>query len=623
MSSILQLFILIPLGAFLLSTLMPPKQERLISGIVLGAAAVQLIGISVFIGYWGMQLFPALNKQHMTLFKTGDIDIFIDFYFDRITAVFAWVGALFGFLVGHFSRFYLHREAGFKRYFTTLLLFLTGYNLIIFSGNFETLFMGWELAGIASFLLISFYRDRYLPVKNALKVISIFRLGDICLILAMWMSHHLWHENITFVTLSNLSLVEEHLVEHYWFGVFLSSMLILGAAIKSAQMPFTSWLPRAMEGPTSSSAIFYGALSVHLGVFLLLRTYPYWESLPVAKAIVIVLGLATCIIASCIARVQSTVKTQIAYASAAQIGLMFIEIALDLQVLALIHFAGNAFLRTYQLLVSPSVLSYLTHDMFFNFRPSQAKVSHTLIDRLKSTVYLLSIKEWNSDWLLYRYFWSPFKWLGNLIQVIPVRLGLLLMALGFGGGVFMYIFPSKIPLLVYNSAPFLYAMIGFLLILKTFTVRGSAIIAWGSVVGSQLFLALAIALLNEHLEGNHIMMYLSGTLVAALVGYICLKKIQGIDQDISLNKYHGYNYEKPQLGLWFLMACLGIVGFPFTPTFIGIDLLFSHIHKQEVVMIIFVSLSFLFIEISVLRIYARIFLGLHKKAFHPIAYKSS
>ena len=189
------------------------------------------------------------------------------------------MGSFLGLLVTIFSRFYMHREDGFKRFFNTVLLFFLGYNIVIFAGNFETLFIGWEFLGICSFLLIAFYRDRYLPVKNGLKVISLYRLGDICLILAMWMSHHLWHENITFLKLNDALLVAAHLREHEWYAVFIALMIVLGAAAKAAQFPFSSWLPRAMEGPTTSSAIFYGSLSVHLGVFLLIRTYAYWESI--------------------------------------------------------------------------------------------------------------------------------------------------------------------------------------------------------------------------------------------------------------------------------------------------------------------------------------------------------
>jgi len=102
-----------------------------------------------------------------------------------------------------------------------------------------------------------------------------------------------------------------------------------------------------------------------------------------------------------------------------------------------------------------------------------------------------------------------------------------------------------------------------------------------------------------------------------------LRKIKAIDNDIELNQFHGYIYEQPLLGFIFLIACLGLIGLPFTPTFIGIDILFSHIHKHEELMIIFTALSFLFIELSILRIYARIFLGQHKKVYHPVAYRSS
>jgi formate hydrogenlyase subunit 3/multisubunit Na+/H+ antiporter MnhD subunit len=102
-----------------------------------------------------------------------------------------------------------------------------------------------------------------------------------------------------------------------------------------------------------------------------------------------------------------------------------------------------------------------------------------------------------------------------------------------------------------------------------------------------------------------------------------LKKISSIDNDIRLDRFHGYSYDEPITGLVFLVACLGLAGLPFTPTFIGIDLLFSNIHKQDVVLIIVTALSFIFIELSILRIYARIFMGQHKKPYHPIAYRSS
>ncbi len=619
MQQLLQVFILLPVAAFLISLLLPRKREMAISFLAITSISIHLLGLVSFIAYWAFNQFPVLDIKHLTLFQTADIEIFIDFYFDRISAVYSLVGSIIALIVAIFSKTYLHREEGFKRYFVTLLFFFTGYNIVIFSGNFETFFVGWEIVGVTSFLLIAFYRDRYLPVKNALKVVSIYRFGDICLILAMWMSHHLWNENITFLELNDLSLVTAHLEQHYWFGVFVSVMIVIAATAKSAQLPFSSWLPRAMEGPTTSTAIFYGSLSVHLGVFLLLRTYPYWETMVSVKALIVFIGLSTSIVATLIGRVQSTVKTQIAYSSIAQIGLIFIEVALGLHTLALFHFAGNAFLRTYQLLVSPSVLSYLVHDMFFSFKSNELGQSN----RLKKTIYMLSIKEWNLDFLLHHLLWKPFKWFGNLFGFVNRKIMTALLMAGFLSGLFCYNTQKTVPAVLLDFLPFLYSFIALVLILKAFTERGDALNGWFAIVSSQLFIALSIALLNENFEHNHIMIYLSGSMVSAMVGYTCLKRIKRIDNNIDLSQFHGYSYEQPTVALIFLIAGLGLVGLPFTPTFIGIDLLFSHIHKREEVMIIMTALSFLFVEIAVLRIYARIFLGQHKKAFHPVAFKSS
>ena len=212
MLQLLQLFIWIPLIGFIASLFIPKKNEKGISGIAIAFTLIHLISVLSFIIFWIVNGSEILNIKHIVLFEAEDISIYIDFYFDKVTAVFATVGSLLAFLVAAFSKYYLHRDEGFKRFFNTILLFFLSYNLVIFSGNFETLFIGWEILGVCSFLLIAFYRDRYLPVKNSLKVISIYRIGDICLILAMWMSHHLWHENITFFQLNDTQAVQEHLI---------------------------------------------------------------------------------------------------------------------------------------------------------------------------------------------------------------------------------------------------------------------------------------------------------------------------------------------------------------------------------------------------------------------------
>ncbi len=623
MEQLLLLFIFIPLFGFILTFFFANNQEKLIATIATSTIGIHLAASVVFTLYWLFEGASTLDLKYFTFFKEDNIEIFLDLYFDKIAAVYALVGSLITFLVIIFSRFYLHRDEGYKRFFSTVLLFFFGYNITVFSGNFETLFIGWEFLGITSFLLIAFYRDRYLPVKNALKAISLFRLGDICLILSLWTSHHIWHQNITFNELNDTALVLGHIADNHNSVLFLISMLIVAAAIKSAQFPFSSWLPRAMEGPTTSSAIFYGSLSVHLGVFLLLRTYTYWSTITTIKVIVITVGVLTVIIASLIARVQSTVKTQIAYASIAQIGIMFIEVALGWHILALVHFSGNAFLRTYQLLVSPSVLGYMIHDQFFNYKKRLNNYESSKLRPIYNSIYLLSVKEWNMDNYLKMIFWNPFKLLGKKMNFLSNQIGIGLMFSFLILGLLLLYFESHIPATTDLYLHLLFALLGTVLILVSFAEKRNAINAWKLLSLSQGFAVLSIAHFNDKYESKEILIYITGLMISSVVGYIILSKLKKEESTLSLENFYGHVYHHPRLGFWFLITCLAFVGLPFTPSFIGIDLMFSHVDHDEYLLIILTSISFLVLELSVLRIYARLFLGPNQKQDHPIAYRSS
>ena len=571
-----------------------------------------------FAAWWVINGLTPVTYHLATLYQTDHFIFAFELYYDEITAVFSIVGAFLFFLVATFSKYYMHRDEGYKRFFNIILLFAAGYNFIILSGNFETLFIGWEIKGVCSFILIAFYRNRYLPVKNAFKAISYYRSSDVALMLCMWMMHHLTHQNITFdklVEAKNMAIESGSAS----MAIFITCMMILPAAIKSAQFPFTTWLPRAMEGPTASSAIFYGSLSVHIGVFLLLRTHPFWEDMLWAKILIIVIGASTAVVATLIARVQPTVKTQIAYSSAAQIGLMFIEIAIGWHWLVLLHFAGNAFLRTYQLLVSPSVLNYLVHHQYFHYiKPQQKPVS-----KFKASLYMLSVKEWNLDGMMFTYLWSPFKWVGRklkfmqpnfMISIITIA-GLAFVILGYANH---NLFPSLSEVL-----PIILMSIALAVILCAFSSRKSALSAWSYLFTAHLFIIAAVLFNAEHVNSIETIFYASGILPAFILGYYCLQKIKLIDDDISLNQFHGYVYEQEITGLLFLLACIGMLGFPVTAAFIGIDVFFTYIHSSQTALIILLGLCLLFIELSAFRILLRIFMGPHKKLNHPVAFRSS
>ena len=618
MNQFLTLFIAVPLIAFLATLLWQNKNERPISNIV---AFAKILNIVIAVGFailWVVNGFEPIAYNLGTLYKTDNFVFAIHLYYDEITAVFSIVGSLLFFLVATFSKYYMHRDQGYKRFFNTILLFSTAYNFIILAGNFETLFIGWEIKGICSFLLIAFYRNRYLPVKNAFKAVSNYRISDVALMLAMWMMHHLTHQNITF---SQLGAAKEIAVNtgHTGMAIFIVCMIILPAVIKSAQFPFTTWLPRAMEGPTASSAIFYGSLSVHIGVFLLLRTHPFWEDMLWAKVVIIVVGTITAIVATMIAMVQPTVKTQIAYSSAAQIGIMFIEIALGFHWLVLLHFAGNAFLRTYQLLVSPSVLNYLVHHQIFHYvQPTQKTVS-----KLKASLYMLSIKEWNLDHLMFTYLWSPFKWMGKQFRLLNSAMILGVLALI---AVLLILFSYSNMNLSQGLGivlPILLMGIALSVILFAFSSRGSALHAWVALITAHMLIIAAVLSNARQVPVIEIVFYATGVLLAFALGYFCLQKIKRVDNDISLNKYHGYVYEQETTGFLFLLAAMGMLGFPITAAFIGIDVLFTYVQSGQATLIGLMALCFIFIELAAFRILLRIFLGPHKKVDHPIPFRSS
>ena len=620
MINILPIFLIIPFLGFLVSVLIHRKNEVLHSRVAFGTAGIQNLLAIAFTAYWAFSGGEALNIKEFVIYSTPGYEFFVDFYFDRITAVFLVVGSILTFLITLYSRYYLHREEGYKRFFNTILFFYLGYNIIILSGNFETLFIGWEVLGLSSFLLIAFYRDRYLPVRNAFKVFSVYRISDIAMILAMWMSHHLWHHNVTFLELNNYDLVDAEVQSHYGMSLFISIMILISASVKSAQFPFSSWLPRAMEGPTPSSAIFYSSLSVHIGVFFLLRTFPFWEHQEVFRWIVGIAGLGTSVIATFIGNVQSTVKSQIAYSSIAQIGLIFIEVALGLEVLALVHFAGNAFLRTYQLLVSPSTVTYLIREQFYTALPNENKQTGFL-RKLFNSIYVFSVKEWNLDTYQFRFLWNPFKRLGKVFYFLNSKTTAFILAPAYLITCFVLIEGSMSEETL-HLFPNVLALVAAVLALRSFIERKSPEYSFSLVAFSHFWIALAISF-NEHFSFSHTLIYLSGVVLSLIVGLAALNILRKSEKHVDLNGFYGHIYEHKWLAFMFLLAALGLAGFPVTPTFLGEDLIFSHIHENQIGLTLLVALSAIFSGLSTVRIYIRLFLGPHIKNYHPVAYRSS
>lgn len=350
----LVLLALLGLAALLNRRLSETSISRLTQASVL-FSLLPAIGILVIMLSTGIRNVPIELGNWVTI-PEQQFHFHLKFVFDRLSIPFLMLSCVLCGVVGEFTRRYLHREDGYARFFLYYAMFFSGMVLSSLAGTIETLFVGWEMVGLSSALLVAYFHERENPVRNGQRVWSIYRLSDAALLIAAITMHHMVGEG-DFGGLMNSGIWPEGTAAvSSGQALLVGTLLLIAAAGKSALFPFSGWLPRAMEGPTPSSAIFYGALSVHLGAYLLLRLSPLLEASLLLQVMVIVLGGVSAVCGAMMSRVQNDVKVSLAYASLTQVGIIVVEIGLGLRYLALVHIMGHATLRTMQLLRAPTLL---------------------------------------------------------------------------------------------------------------------------------------------------------------------------------------------------------------------------------------------------------------------------
>ncbi|KAA0141463.1 oxidoreductase [Gimesia chilikensis] len=390
-----------------------PLGERLIAQatqtvVVMGlfaAIAVLVLMLSLGKRYVPVEMgnWVVLPEQHF--------HFHLKFIFDRLSIPFCILSFILCGTVGAFASRYLHREPGYNRFFICYALFLLGMIVSSLAGTIETLFFGWELVGLSSALLVAFFHERLNPVRNGLRIWSIYRIADAAFLVAAIMLHHLTGAG-DFAELmgtgswpdGQASISEQH-------ALFIGLLLLFAAAGKSALVPFSGWLPRAMEGPTPSSAVFYGSLSVHLGAYLLLRVSPILELSPLLSLAVILLGLVSAIYGTLVARVQTDIKSALAFASLTQVSIIVVEIGCGLRYIALIHIIGHACLRTLQLLRAPSLFHdyhSLENAIGAHLTQKPSLWVRIMPERYRVSLYRFELERGYLDMLCNRFIITPF-----------------------------------------------------------------------------------------------------------------------------------------------------------------------------------------------------------------------
>ena len=567
------------------------------------------VGFSVFwlLYQWLLQGGAPYEHDEWNLYHKANYEFVIYLFFDHIGAAYLLCTWMIFAVIVKYCRYYLHRESGYKRFFLTIFGFVSGLHLVILSGSLDVFYAGWEIVGIASFLLIAFYRHRLQPIRNALRAYSIYRLCDLGLLLAALLIDLLFQQQHRF---SEFSLMVDSASVHVDAGIWLglSSLILLASMGKSAQFPFCFWIPRAMEGPTPSSAIFYGALSVHLGVFLLLRTSAIWEHLWLARGMVFTVGFITTVIAALSERTQSNIKGRIAYASITQVGIMYIELALGFHSWVLFHMLGNAFVRCYQLLVSPSVVVNLLKVEGETDRPLDLARHHLLrripyfvehpgLNRLRNTLEVLSIQEFNLELNVRRVLWDSFKTVGECLKWFGMRRIFVLGMLSFVAGFLLTDHPY---VLSASSAIFLMLSAA----LYGFTLSRDPIQAWNIIGFSNLMAGIAAGLIGDG-EWDYVLLFDGSIFAFWLLGGSVLRSMERVDFNQDPFAYRAMDERKPYLASTLFIAFLGVVGFPLWPSFIGQDLMLFHLSDAHPWMTPMVTLSLVLNGISASQIYMR------------------
>ena len=276
---------------------------------------------------------------------------------DSLSALMALVVTGVGGLIHWYSIGYMHGDPRFGRFFTYLNLFITSMLILVLADNFAVLFVGWELVGLSSYLLISFWFERETAAAAGKKAFVVNRVGDVGFLVGLMVVFAAFG---TFAFDEVFAAAPGVLTEGTATAIGL--LLLVGAAGKSAQLPLHVWLPDAMEGPTPVSALIHAATMVTAGVYMVARAAPIYELAPIAAATVAILGAATALVAATIALAQTDIKRLLAYSTISQLGFMFLAVGAAAYAAGLFHLVTHAFFKALMFLGAGSVIHAMNRE---------------------------------------------------------------------------------------------------------------------------------------------------------------------------------------------------------------------------------------------------------------------
>jgi NADH-quinone oxidoreductase subunit L len=321
----------------------------------------------------------------------------VTIHVDGLAAFLAVVVNSLGFLILVYSQGYMGHETGLPRYYSLVLLFIGAMTGLVLAGNFLQLYIFWEIVGICSAFLIAFWYDRPEAVRAGLKAFIVTRVGDAALLIGfVWL--YVTTGRIDFQKLSTMAS------QGFVPASILTAtgiLILVGAMGKSAQVPLHVWLPDAMEGPTTVSALIHAATMVNAGVYLVARTYPIFYVSQTWLTAVGWVGIISALLAASMATVTMDIKRVLAYSTISQLGLMFAALGTGTAggwFASQFHLMSQGFFKALGFLAAGSIIHVLGTRNMDEMGGLRKRMPITFVAFLFSTLALAGIPPFVGFW---------------------------------------------------------------------------------------------------------------------------------------------------------------------------------------------------------------------------------
>jgi NADH-quinone oxidoreductase subunit L len=355
--------ILFPLLGILINvTLGRRLDERAVGAIAtLAVVAAWLVSMALFFQLNSMpggEARAQLTANLLPWISVGSLNASYGFLVDQLSISIMLVVTGVGALIHLYSMGYMHGDERIRRYFVYLNLFIASMLILVMADNYLLLFMGWELVGLCSYLLIGFWFKNLRNAEAGRKAFVVNRIGDVGFILGLFLIF------ITFGSLNYADVFAQAEVKGAAIAgvvTVITLLLFIGATGKSAQIPLLVWLPDAMAGPTPVSALIHAATMVTAGIYMMTRSHVLYEMAPSTQNIVALVGALTAFVAGTSAIRQLDIKKVLAYSTVSQLGFMVAACGLGAFVAGTFHLLTHAFFKAVLFLAAGSVIHGMEH----------------------------------------------------------------------------------------------------------------------------------------------------------------------------------------------------------------------------------------------------------------------